>query len=646
MEGVTEFAEAKRKILLPLDILNFKGTHVDAFMTEVEEGKADDDDAGMDRDKGARNNTWFQSMSSKAIESIRGDGTFLPDPEDGNLKVVMWKVLDCPETSVLSRWVNVFLMSVIVVSIGAYCLSTEPFCTTVDAAKNGGDPEPLPAFYTIEVVCVSIFTLEYVGKLCLAHAAFGLIEEEPAVEDDMLRTSLRRSSRRQASLHAQAAKNATHWENAVRTARWVRSPLNVIDLLAILPFYIQIATDAVEPSGGAGAGFNLSWVRVLRLTRIVRIFKIAKFSNSLTALVNAIRDSADELMALASLWGMLLIVLGAMVHFFEQEKYEGALGYYTRQDLYRNGEYEQSPFQSIPQSFWWVIVTMTTVGYGDFYPTTVGGKFTALLTMFVGVIMIAFVASIVNSHFGRHMESGKEKEELALMEPLGFTMHQCGDRYTAKGLRLKTDAGKAALQKLNEITDTVDRCEKKVCIHPLSLVHPLSLFHPLSLIHPLSLFHPWSLIHPLSFIYPMSKKVMRLLYLFERRVNVATTPMAHHRPRPSVFQTGLPFFPPGSDIRVRIFRTFEDSLCSYASEVMTAFILVVILISTVGYILGTVPAFTETTQNSGQDCLVFDAAAPVLIHPSSLNYQWSLTRSLLLIHPLSLTMVINPHPWH
>ena len=76
--------------------------------------------------------------------------------------------------------------------------------------------------------------------------------------------------------------------------------------------------------------------------------------------------------------------------------------YYRKNTLVGgNDQVEQfpSPFQSIPQSFWWCIVTLTTVGYGDMYPYSVEGKIVGVLTMLVGLIMLALPLSIIGTNF-------------------------------------------------------------------------------------------------------------------------------------------------------------------------------------------------------------------------------------------------------
>jgi hypothetical protein len=70
---------------------------------------------------------------------------------------------------------------------------------------------------------------------------------------------------------------------------------------------------------------------------------------------------------------------------------------------------ERTPFLSIPFSFWWVVVTMTTVGYGDLYPTTFWGKITAVMTMLTGIVILAFIVSIVDENFSAETRRRQER---------------------------------------------------------------------------------------------------------------------------------------------------------------------------------------------------------------------------------------------
>ena len=88
-------------------------------------------------------------------------------------------------------------------------------------------------------------------------------------------------------------------------------------------------------------------------------------------------------------------------------------GSYLRPDVLGNEKAEVSPFNSIPRCFWWVVVTATTVGYGDMYPTTAGGKIIATITMIAGLLILALPITIVGANFAMEYEEVEEKKRRA-----------------------------------------------------------------------------------------------------------------------------------------------------------------------------------------------------------------------------------------
>jgi len=139
--------------------------------------------------------------------------------------------------------------------------------------------------------------------------------------------------------------------------RYVVSFYGIIDLLAIAPFYLLVA-------------FNLQAVRAFRLLRLLRLFKLVRYTNAVHRFRRAFAIARDDLV----LFGVsALIVL-----------YLAAIGIY-------HFEHEAQPdrYSSVFDSLWWAVATLTTVGYGDIYPITPGGR---LFTFFVLVLGLGFVA--------------------------------------------------------------------------------------------------------------------------------------------------------------------------------------------------------------------------------------------------------------
>ena len=148
--------------------------------------------------------------------------------------------------------------------------------------------------------------------------------------------------------------------------------LNTIDLLSILPFYISIAL----PSGNS----SLSILRVVRVIRVLRVFKLSRHSRGLQILGNTLKASVNELMMLAFFLFVVILIFGSCVYYAETSR-------------------KGTKFTSIPASFWWAIVTMTTVGYGDMAPQTLWGQIVGGLAVVCGVLTIALPVPVVVSNF-------------------------------------------------------------------------------------------------------------------------------------------------------------------------------------------------------------------------------------------------------
>ena len=152
-----------------------------------------------------------------------------------------------------------------------------------------------------------------------------------------------------------------------RPLRYAFSFLGLIDLLAIVPMYLSILF--------AGAQ-SLLVLRALRLLRIFRIFKLTHFLTEMSFLGSAIKSSAKKISIFMLVVLALVIILGSVMYLVEKQE---------------NG------FESIPDSIYWAIVTITTVGYGDIAPVSPTGKFIASIIMLLGYGIIAVPTGIVTT---------------------------------------------------------------------------------------------------------------------------------------------------------------------------------------------------------------------------------------------------------
>ncbi|MGV3772805.1 MAG: ion transporter [Verrucomicrobiales bacterium] len=164
-----------------------------------------------------------------------------------------------------------------------------------------------------------------------------------------------------------------------RPSRYAKSFFGIVDLLSILPTYVELLL--------SGSGY-LMILRVLRLLRMFRILKMAKHLGEAGVLINALQASRTKIMVF--LFGVLAIVCieGTIMYLIENPSNPG--------------------FSSIPQSIYWAIVTLTTVGYGDVYPGTVPGKMMASVVMLTGFAIIAVPTGVVTAELGREMNRSRE----------------------------------------------------------------------------------------------------------------------------------------------------------------------------------------------------------------------------------------------
>ena len=147
--------------------------------------------------------------------------------------------------------------------------------------------------------------------------------------------------------------------------RYVFSFWGIVDLLAILPALVF---------------FTPEWqvVRTLRLLRLVRLFKLFRSSRALDRLVVAFKQVRGEMMIFGVLALLMLYVSAVGIYVFEHEA-------------------QPEVFNSIPKSLWWAVASFTTVGYGDMYPITAGGRIFTTFVLFIGLGIIAVPAAIVTT---------------------------------------------------------------------------------------------------------------------------------------------------------------------------------------------------------------------------------------------------------
>jgi voltage-gated potassium channel len=159
--------------------------------------------------------------------------------------------------------------------------------------------------------------------------------------------------------------------------RFAFKPLPLIDLLAILPYYLTLA------------GVDLRVIRALRIMRLLRIAKLGRYYRALRIMNRVLHIRKEELVLTISMMLILLVISSALMYHAEHAA-------------------QPEHFPDIPATMWWSIVTLTTVGYGDVYPVTGLGKALAAVIAVFGIGMVALPAGIIGSGF---VEEIQRKDE-------------------------------------------------------------------------------------------------------------------------------------------------------------------------------------------------------------------------------------------
>jgi len=156
--------------------------------------------------------------------------------------------------------------------------------------------------------------------------------------------------------------------------RWkfATSFFGIIDLLAVLPFYIA-------------PGADLRSVRVFRLLRLFRLLKLVRYSKAVRRFHLALNIAREELILFGTVSLIMLYLSAVGIYFFEHEA-------------------QPTHFASVFHSLWWATTTLTTVGYGDVYPVTLGGRCFTFVVLLVGLGIISIPAGIVASALAKARE--------------------------------------------------------------------------------------------------------------------------------------------------------------------------------------------------------------------------------------------------
>ncbi|BFY97419.1 hypothetical protein BsWGS_00459 [Bradybaena similaris] len=203
------------------------------------------------------------------------------------------------------------------------------------------ESEPHEAMTFLDYICLAFFALEYIGRFYFAP----------------------------------------------KKVEFLKQPLNMIDILCLLPHFASIIMKSIDPTEKSSQIIKV--VLALRIIRVLRIFKLMKHYTAFKILVYTIKVSTKELLLM-----VIFLFTGVLIF--------ASIIFYT----------DSSTFNNIPIGFWWALVTMTTVGYGDKVPRTEGGYIIGSLCVLCGVLTVAFTVPIVVNNFTLYYSHAQSRVRL------------------------------------------------------------------------------------------------------------------------------------------------------------------------------------------------------------------------------------------
>jgi len=293
-------------------------------------------------------------------------------------------MMEEPTSSFAGVLVSFFLNVLIFGSCVGFMIGTLPDMKTAPCDRC--EPEQLREFKVFESFCVGVFALEYVVRVSTA----------PFTRSELLHYE----SVLEFVTEHQITFTPSRW---LRVAKFVIEPMNLIDLFVIIPFFVETALQSSTAS-------NFTVLRVLRLTRLFRLVKLGKSFEVLQIIGRVFHKSIAMFWVFAVNFSLAMCFSAATIYFVEGGEWDPDEMNWMRTG--HDGIKSPSPFQSIPHSFWWVIVTFTTVGYGDVVPETVLGKMIGASSMIVGIIVLALPISVISTTFGDVWHEWKEELRL------------------------------------------------------------------------------------------------------------------------------------------------------------------------------------------------------------------------------------------
>ncbi|XP_059203086.1 potassium voltage-gated channel subfamily A member 1-like [Centropristis striata] len=309
----------------------------------------------------------FYELGEEIIDRYKADEGFPKEEErplpTNDLQRRLWMLFEYPESSGGARIIAIISVMVIVISILIFCLETLPEFRIEKERREQFSTIPHPTLANETILIPPGFTpfqdpFFIVETICIIWFSFELVVR----------------------LFCAPSK-----------VQFFKDVMNIIDFFAIIPYFVTLGTELVKDKGDQPSA-SLALIRVIRLVRVFRIFKLSRHSKGLQILGQTLKASLRELALLIFFLFIGVILFSSAAYFAEVDS-------------------PGTAFTSIPESFWWAVVSMTTVGYGDMYPETVGGKLVGSMCAIAGVLTISLPVPVIVSNFSYFYHREMECED-------------------------------------------------------------------------------------------------------------------------------------------------------------------------------------------------------------------------------------------
>ncbi len=220
--------------------------------------------------------------------------------------------------------------------------------------------------------------------------------------------------------------------------RYIRSPMAIVDFLAIAPFYLH--------------ALFLVDLRFMRVLRLLRVFKLTRYSQAMGMLLSVFRREAHAFGAATFILFSVLVIAASGIYLAESRIQPDAFG-------------------SIPAAMWWAVATLTTVGYGDVVPVTIAGKIFGACISIAGIGMVALPAGLLASGFSEELKKRRERYEDEVVQALEdgvITSEETADLESLRdALGISSDSAERILKKFVQIQESGQLTECPHCSKPL-----------------------------------------------------------------------------------------------------------------------------------------------------------------------------------